>query len=444
MNSLATRVKPGGCMRSAGGARAPESDEMLEGADTARAEGAAGRQGSGLSGWTTGPAALEGDTHALDPRDESVSLAYAEARRPYLETDSPIPSEAFRLRSWRYFVEINTGCNLRCAMCIRSDRKSQGHANAIMDHSLLERVLDKIKVENSDAHVCLYGNSEPFLHARLPECVTAVKTRGLFCLLSTNLNIVRNLKETLESGPDIFIVSVSGFTQDVYGRAHRGGNIERVKANMRTLAETRAEIGSTVPILVHYHLYRDNWGDEFDRMKEFSEALGFAITTSWARSISMEKTIQYLRLRDRQTRGSVPPMTLAVGPDQNDRGTLLDDVTEDFLSDIARLGISPDEATGFYGHYPVPSVCPVGDLFTFVRHDGRVSLCGCVSDSRLTLGHFLDQSQDDLCRLRRGHPLCRECLRYKMNMYFHIVDTPMWDRIMARKFPAIPADRRKV
>ena len=391
-------------------------------------------------------ASLMGKSLFRKEYDELLSSAYAEARRPYLETIAPIPADAFHKLSWRYNVEINSGCNLRCTMCIRGDSKGYEQTSGFMDQRFFERVLDKIKRENNKADVCLYGNSEPFLHPQLSLCVAAVKQRGLNCMISTNLNVIHNLKEVLEAKPDELMISVSGFSQEVYGRAHRGGDIELVKTNMRTLARMRADLGSTVPIQVHYHLYRDNWGDEFEQMKTFATGLGFSYIFSWARSISMEKTIQYLRLRELQTCGSVPPLQVSdagFGP-QRDWVSLFPEVTEDFSNNVKRLGIAPDEASALYQHYPEPIVCPVGDLFTSIRHDGSVGLCCCFSDNRLTVAsNFLEVTQEELSRRRRWHPLCRECLRYKMHMYFHVLDMPMWDRIMAEKFPNIPPGRRR-
>jgi hypothetical protein len=219
-----------------------------------------------------------------------------------------------------------------------------------------------------------------------------------------------------------------------------------VKENMKLVAATRASLGSTVPVLVHYHLYQDNWGEEFDKMKAFATELGFTITVSWARSISMEKTIQYLRYKEKKTTGAVPPLKVSPAGYGGKEAliSLFPEVTETFLKDIDRLGITPDEASNIYKKYPEPTVCPVGDMFTYIRYDGSVSLCSCVSDTRLTVAsNFLEVTQDQLHRRRRFNPLCRECLRYKMHMYYHIVDIPMWDQKMAQKFPTIPTDRRK-
>ncbi len=382
--------------------------------------------------------------------NELLARAYEDARRPYRETVTQIPEEAFQKStgnsSWRYFLEINSGCNLHCVMCVQGDLKGFEHKNGIMSQDLFEKIADKIQRENSTADVCLYGNSEPFMHPRLAQCVASVRKRGLTCLVSTNLTIIKNLRDVLEAQPSILIVSLSGFTQEIYGRTHKGGNIEVVKRNMQELARLRKELNSSVPVLVHYHLYRDNWGDEFDKMKAFALELGFGITSTWARSISMEKSIQYLRYKEKEKTGSVPALRVSKAAEglNKDWTKLLPEVTDEFLQNIARLGITPDESAGFYKKYPTPIVCPVGDLFTYIRYDGSVSLCACFADMRLIIApSFLDVTQEEIRRRRRWQSICYECLRYKMNLYFHILDIPMWDDIMAQKFPEIPPDRRK-
>lgn len=381
--------------------------------------------------------------------DEDLARAYDEARRPYRETITPIPEEAFTQStgdsSWRYFVEINSACDLHCPMCIQGDTTGFSHKNGIISQELFERIIDKIQRENLRADVCLYGNSEPFLHPRLAQCIRTVRDRGLTCIVSTNFNHCKRLREVVEAAPSILIVSLSGFTQDVYARAHRGGNIETVKENLRRLSALRADLGSELPVLVHYHLYRDNWGEEYDRMKALAVELGFAITGTWARAISMEKAIQFLRRRERERTGHVPAPRPGPEPGGlSDWQAMIPDVTDEFVRDVQRLGISPEEATAFYARFPTPVVCPVGDLFTYIRYDGSVSLCSCFADRRLQVAtDFLQVSQEQIRARRRGQSICHECLRYKMHMYFHILDEPMWDGIMATKFPDVPLDRRK-
>lgn len=152
-----------------------------------------------------------------------LSAKYEAAMQPFLQDGSAIKPEHLRMKSWRYFVEINSGCNLHCPMCTCGNREGYEHINGTMTDDLLKQVLDKIRNENNQAIVFLYGNSEPFLHKDLPGCIREVKSRGLRCEFSTNLNFVRNLDETMEAEPDFIIVSVSGWSQEVYSRGHAGG-----------------------------------------------------------------------------------------------------------------------------------------------------------------------------------------------------------------------------
>jgi hypothetical protein len=354
------------------------------------------------------------------PDDGSALIAqYAESMRPYCECSGAIPPGAFNTRAWRYFIEINSACNLRCVLCAAGNRKGYEHVNATMDMALLGRVLDKIKSENPNAIVLPYGNSEPFLHPQLPECIAAIKQRGLRCEVSSNFNHINRLDEFLAAGPDSLCISVSGFTQAIYSRSHVGGDIEVVKANLRVLRDalkTRIQ----PHVMVHYHMYRDTIGPEFDQMKAFTEELGFQFINSWARCITMENTIQYLRWLEKERTGSVPP--IPVGKDGLDWNALLPPATEKFKENVERLSISPAKAAEMYAQFPIQEVCPVGDIFTFIRHDGQASLCGCVADRRLVLGSFLDLTQEQLSHLRRGNPVCKECLRYRLNLYFHVVD----------------------
>jgi MoaA/NifB/PqqE/SkfB family radical SAM enzyme len=350
---------------------------------------------------------------------------YEQAAIPYIESQGAIAAEHCRLKSWRYFLEINSACNLRCPSCTKGNMAGYDHETGHMATDLMERILDKIRNENQNAIVFLYGNSEPFLHPKLTECIQAVKARGLHAEMSTNLNYINRVPEVLAAKPDFIIISLSGFTQDVYVRGHAGGNIEKVKANMRTVAELNNQIPlpQRVKISVNYHIYKYN-EHEVPLMKEYATNLGIGFFTSYARAISMENAIQYLRDKEERETGVAVPFAVQAGkPDWN---VALPPISESYKKTMEQLRIPPDKAIGMYEKYPICKVCPVGDMFTFIRHDGKTSLCACVADRRITLGDFLETSQEELSASRRGHAICKQCLRYRMNLYFHIVDREKW------------------
>ena len=355
-----------------------------------------------------------------------MEAEYELAYQPFVESGGVITNEIARLKSWRYFLEVNSLCNLHCPTCTKGnqdevDGKSYEHLTGTMDMDLMEQILDKIKAENPEAIVFVYGNSEPFLHPKLPECITAIKKRGLHPEMSTNLNYIRRIPELLAAAPDLIIISLSGWTQDVYVKGHAGGNIEKVKANMRILAETNNEIPlpQRIKILVNFHLYDYN-ADEVPLMKEYAKNLGLGFFTSYARAISMENAIQYCRSKDPEA----TPFEVQEGrPDWNH---LLPPVSQTYIDAMERVIIPPDKARDMYANLPKLKACPIAHMFSFIRHDGKISLCACVADRRISLGNYLDMSQDERLEKRHDHAICQQCLKYRLNAYFHIVDQKAW------------------
>lgn len=344
---------------------------------------------------------------------------YDESYRPFV--DGAIKEDHTKMRSWRYFLEINSACNLACPTCTKGNKAGYDHQTGIMDPALMEACIDKIRNENNKAIVFLYGNSEPFLHPRLPECIAAVKARGLRCELSSNLNYIQRIDETLSAGLDFMIISLSGFTQEVYVKGHAGGNIEKVKKNMKLVGEANAKLDKPVKISVNYHVYKDN-GHELELMKDYAKECGIGLFTSTARAISMENAIQYLREKDGN-----PPYEVQEGrPDWN---TALPPVSQQWKETMDRLKIPPQNARDMYEQYPVSTLCPVGAgaMFTFIRHDGKTSLCACVADRRITIGDYLSTNVDEMVERRLNHSICQQCSKYKLNMYFHLVDREKWD-----------------
>lgn len=357
-----------------------------------------------------------------------LQQAYEKSVVPFLDTKAGITEAHTKMKSWRYFLEINSVCNLHCPTCTKGNQQSvEGlkyeHQTGLMDMDLMEKILDKIASENPNAYVLTYGNSEPFLHPLLPECITAIKRRNLTCEISTNLNKINRVEDVLAARPDLIIISLSGWTQDIYERGHAGGDIERVRENMRTVAELNnaLPVENRVRILVHYHIYNDN-EHEIEPMREYATNLGLGFFTSVARAISMENSIQYCRAND-------PDATpFEVHENQPDWNKVFPPVTPTYLATMERLKIPPTQARDMYKDAPTSTVCPVGAgmLFTFIRHDGKTQMCACTADRRVTLKDYLDTTPDELIEQRTGHAICKQCIRYRLNLYYMIADKEKW------------------
>ena len=136
-------------------------------------------------------------------------------------------------------IDALSCCNLRCPSCLVTVDRRTGQAPRVpraIKPEFLARILDKAVGECDVAGVCLYMYSDPLLHPQLPELIDCIHKRNLRCLLSTNLNVLGNPGAIMTAGPEWIRVSVSGFSQEIYSRGHKNGNVEKVINNMRRLA----------------------------------------------------------------------------------------------------------------------------------------------------------------------------------------------------------------
>ena len=294
-----------------------------------------------------------------------------------------------------FYIDVFSSCNLACPSCPVSNLRSDpDHApKGLMTEDLLRRILDKATREAEVSSVALFNWTEPLLHPKLAELVRVVKGFGLFCSLSSNLNVLRHADEVLAAGVDWFRISVSGFNQDVYQRTHRGGDIEKVKVNMIALAGARQRTGSNVDIEVFFHRYLGNFGDELE-MRRFAECLGFRFVAGWAQMMPVEKVLTYADPARPEA-----PLTI-----------------EDYEL-IERLALPLEEAIAATSRQPVET-CPLQDDYMTLDVEGNVYLCCAVSArSSNRLGSFLDTSTEDLQQMKRAHRLCGPCMKKGLPLY---------------------------
>lgn len=345
-----------------------------------------------------------------------------ESWRPYYESPGPMKPEDNTGCPW-FHLELDSHCNLKCGLCFAGNSEGYDQTHGRMSLELVERLYDKIQTEHPHPAIRCYGNSEPFLYPWLPEVIASAKRRGFYFELSSNLNYVNRLEEVMAAGPAYLLIGFSGWTQATYSRTHKGGDIEKVRANMIKVADLRAKY--PIRVLANYHVYLDNKGEEMQAAKIFITNCGFEWCPSPGRAISIENTISYLRQKEKENTGSVPPMGKC--PKGLDWDAILPPPTQNYLEQIPRLTFSPERARAFYSKWPVPEVCPLKDIGCYIRWDGKVTLCATMSDRRLDIGNYLEMTQQQMSDARHGHPICHECLRYRYNLYCCLVDYDKWN-----------------
>ncbi len=287
-------------------------------------------------------------------------------------------------------VEASGQCNLRCPSCQvanHGDPDFPYNDRDFMQPSRMEEILDKIDRELPQAPaIYLFSLGEPLLNRNLPELIRQIHTHGYLSVVSSNLSLKADLEALVDSGPDIFKISVSGFSQDIYETTHARGNIELVKENMHTLSSLIRERNARILVTVGYHIYNNNDGEELESMRLLCEKLGFLFLPVEAMFFNMLKRTGYYPFSD------------------GDR-----EFIRHFYSDPASILTVPEPDGSPSG------ICRNMRDKLFLDYDGTVQLCELFHHEAFYKS-FLDVSIEEIRTWRYNHWICRRCMAYGMHL----------------------------
>jgi MoaA/NifB/PqqE/SkfB family radical SAM enzyme len=302
-------------------------------------------------------------------------------------------------RKMTLYIDIFGYCNLRCPSCPVgnwSNDEAKAFTAGMIEETTLRQILEKALAESEISSVGLFNWTEPLLNPNVNHLINVVRSYGLTCSISSNLNILKDPMGLLASGVDWIRISVSGFSQEIYGHYHKKGDIERVKYNMRRLAEARDELDAKSDIEVFFHKYLDNRDDEA-KMKIFAESLGFRFVSAWAYLMPVEKM-------------------LAIAEPESKNASELTDQDRDLIS---RLALSPEDALSVT-RAKNNKDCPLYDYLT-IDIRGDVFLCCAASGKpQNQIANYLDTSLGDIYKAQLRHSLCGSCLKHGLpELYGH-------------------------
>ncbi|GAB5413455.1 MAG: hypothetical protein Cons2KO_10580 [Congregibacter sp.] len=284
-----------------------------------------------------------------------------------------------------YAIDVVGTCNLACPSCPVANSDDQARAKGTMSVELFTEILTKISAECPDKtpEIWLYNWGEPLLHPQLATLIGLVRDLGLRCMLSSNLNYDRGLLQLEQALPDVIKISLSGFAPGTYERSHTGGDIERVKRNMRRLAEIQSSSTQACEVWVGHHLYRHNF-HERDEVRRFCEELGFRwqpVQAFWQPS---EKLVEL-----------------------KESNTLSDSLLQELL-------VNPIDNARHVREYRQKAYdCELRFNQTTINVDGSVSLC-CSTysmENRLPQA-FLDASHAEISAAKYRHDFCSTCRKH--------------------------------
>ena len=318
-------------------------------------------------------------------------------------------------------IDVVGTCNLRCPSCPQGNTGQINPTNLI-DKDLLEKVIDKAARDFPIEWVFLYNWGEPFLHPKLSELIRIVKRYPkLKCGISTNLNLLRNIDDVLLAAPHEFRISLSGFTQEVYGQTHARGKIEKVKENMRLLRDAKVRTGNrSTRVVVYFHKYRHNL-HEIEPMRDYALSLGFDWMENWAYYMPVEKALDLAEGRLSSTE--------------------LGFVREQFALPIE----AAIEAALPYKNEPCRLL---KDQIVLDLRGNLLLCCGVFDFSKNSLGSFLDMTPESFRQAKKHHPTCTSCasngLHRYLEYYSHPQLAPLYDQMATDNVKKASAAQRRL
>jgi MoaA/NifB/PqqE/SkfB family radical SAM enzyme len=307
-----------------------------------------------------------------------------------------------------YTIDVVGTCNLKCPSCAWS-MDEINYTKGIMSFDYFKLVTEKMKRETElITHVSLYSWGEPFLHPKLDLFINHLHELNIATAVSSNLSIKSSdqIKKIIKASPDYLKISLSGFYPEAYNSTHTGGDINLVKSNLYRIKDYIDKYKSKTFVDVNYHLYRNNNGKNLDKMKELCHELGFALSSTHALVMPLERVLDHCDGKpDDQTKELSKLLLVDI-----DEGR---EITKEFRNQPCRFLTNQIN----------------------INWDGSISLC-CVGFDQSIYGisnNYLDISLENIWNKKENHPLCDKCLSYGLPAYNLGFNHEGWNAIAAKK-----------
>jgi pyruvate-formate lyase-activating enzyme len=202
---------------------------------------------------------LHGVTKYMTARKAAnISLCLAEMllRRPVLR------SHPFYLR-----IETSPYCNLRCPGCLLGGADLVESNPAHRSDRIMSFELFKESVRDFLPYLIkanLYDEGEPLLNTEIYEMIAFLSENRVASCVSTNLSLKlpeRHMRRLVSCGLTTLNVSVDGATQESYATYRKGGDLDLVVSNVRTLTRMKREAGSALHIELQFLEFPHNRGE---------------------------------------------------------------------------------------------------------------------------------------------------------------------------------------
>lgn len=146
----------------------------------------------------------------------------------------------------RIYIEITNICNMKCKICIDTNRKKQS-----MSVERFKQVIKKIK-DYTD-YIYLHVKGEPLLHDNLKEVLEIAEENNLKVVITTNGTLLKDKKDILKNSNCLYKINIS--MHSIEQNNLKELNIEEYVKNVLDAANEISSINNTYISYRFWNLY---------------------------------------------------------------------------------------------------------------------------------------------------------------------------------------------
>ena len=164
-----------------------------------------------------------------------------------------------RSKPYILILEPTNVCNLHCPFCLTGKGISGGRQVRHMAFAEARPIIDDLA--DTLYFLQMYTWGEPLLNKDTLSMIEYAKGRGVYVMLSTNATTLtpENNRRLIAGGIDYIMVSIDGGSAATYPIYRKGGDYDKVLANVRDLLAQRRTLGRDRPFVEwQYVVFRHN------------------------------------------------------------------------------------------------------------------------------------------------------------------------------------------
>ena len=291
-------------------------------------------------------------------------------------------------------IEISNICNARCRWCSTGVRNRKGEVTGphfMSNDSFrcgIEYMLEN-DIIGTDTELELYNWGEPLLNPELDSILETIDQYGFSFHISTNASDISNFSGKHLANMSLFMISISGFSQDTYGRIH-GFDFVKILHNIDQIARILKEQNKLNVLQVNMHMYNFNL-HEYEPARVYFKSKGIPFVPRLAYFNDYWQFQDYL---------------LSTGPDEQ-RSEMKEQIITSLIDEFAQKA-------------PKDYICPQNRKIVLDDNWQVVPCCRLTANEQL--GNLFELSREEIEKRKKACKYCPSCIESGQS---YIVHRPM-------------------